>query len=121
MVLQWYYVRCSKLPDKKPSTASPVPGARRHFLLCVTLIGLCMPAVHVSFGIGAHYLGDALGRTVGWAISIALSLVAGNAVGFITGEWRGVTARSKGFLYAGIVILIVATVSLAFASSLGTG
>ena len=80
-----------------------------------------MPAVHVSFGIGAHYLGDALGRTVGWAISIALSLVAGNAVGFMTGEWRGATARSKDFLYAGIAVLIVATVCLAFASSLGTG
>jgi hypothetical protein len=96
-------------------------GVSRDFLLCATLIGLCMPAVHVSFGIGAHYLGDTLGRTVGWAISIALSLVAGNAVGFMTGEWRGATARSKNFLYAGIAVLIVATVCLAFASSLGTG
>ena len=47
--------------------------------------------------------------------------VAGNAVGFMTGEWRGATARSKGFLYAGIAVLIVATACLAFASSLGTG
>ncbi|MDP7742496.1 MAG: L-rhamnose/proton symporter RhaT [Lentisphaeria bacterium] len=96
-------------------------GAGRDLLLCIILIGLCMPAVHVSFGIGAYYLGDTMGRAVGWAISIALSLVAGIAVGFIAGEWRGATARSKGFLYAGIAVLIGATVCLAFASSLGTG
>jgi L-rhamnose-H+ transport protein len=71
----------------------------------------------IPYGMGAYYLGR-LGTSVGWAISIAASLILANALGFVTGEWKGSPLNARRVLYLGIAILIGSMVMLAKGNSL---
>jgi L-rhamnose-H+ transport protein len=97
------------------------PGAGRDFA-----IAAAMGAVHflaqIPYGIGAYYLDRAgkaeLGTTVGWGVNIGMALIVAAAIGFATGEWRGISARATNILRLGIAILLAAIGVLAYANSL---
>jgi L-rhamnose-H+ transport protein len=93
-------------------------GAGRDLLLAILVMGGCHFVAQSVYGVGAYYIGDKLGRTVGWAVSIAASLIVANILGFFTGEWRGIKGSSKTVLFYGLGILIVSMVCLAYANSL---
>jgi len=61
------------------------------------------------YGIGGWKLG-ALGTSVGFSIFQSGSLLIGNGLGFFTGEWKGASTRSKGWLLAGLAVLILGIV-----------
>ncbi|MCC6492762.1 MAG: hypothetical protein IT424_07060 [Pirellulales bacterium] len=99
------------------------PGTGRDLLIACS-----MGAVHVlaqiPYGIGAYYLDRAgkaeLGTTVGWGVNIGMALIVASAIGFATGEWRGVSARAANTLRLGILVLLGAIGLLAYANSLAT-
>jgi L-rhamnose-H+ transport protein len=93
------------------------PGAGRDILLAILVMSTCQFLGQSSYGVGSYYLGEKLGRTVGWAISIGLSLMVANILGFVIGEWKGCSRSSRHTLYAGLAILTIAMVCLAYANS----
>jgi hypothetical protein len=46
------------------------------------------------------------------------SIIAGNALGFLTGEWRGVDTRPKQIMGFGVFLLVIATVVIAYSNRL---
>ena len=90
-----------------------------HDLGLAAWMGILWFLAMIPYGMGAYYLGK-LGTSVGWAISIAASLIVANALGFITGEWRTASSRSRSVLFAGLAVLIVAMVLLAKGNSMAT-
>ena len=83
-------------------------GTARNLVLALLMaIGhfLCI----FFYGIGGWKLG-ALGTSVGFAIFQSGSLLLGNGLGFITGEWRGSDARSRRTLAIGLSVLILGIV-----------
>jgi hypothetical protein len=68
-------------------------------------------------GKGMLLLG-ALGASVGWGIQQAMQMTGGQAVGFISGEWRGVTGKPRRQMYAAIAVLIVAAMIMAYGNTL---
>jgi hypothetical protein len=44
--------------------------------------------------------------------------LGGQALGFLSGEWRGVAGRPRAQIYTAIIILIAAMVIFAFANTL---
>jgi hypothetical protein len=47
-----------------------------------------------------------------------VALIVAASLGFITGEWKGVSKRAVNHLLVGIVVLIIALGVLAYAQSL---
>jgi L-rhamnose-H+ transport protein len=74
----------------------------------------------IPYGMGAYYLGR-LGTSVGWAISIAASLIVANIFGFMTGEWKNAPRDAIRVLFAGLAILIAAMAVLGLGNSMIAG
>ena len=94
------------------------PGSARDFVLAVLVMGGSQLLGQGSYGVGAYYIGENLGRTVGWAVSMALTLIVANILGFVTGEWKGAAGATKKVLYAGLAVLMIAMACLAYANGL---
>ncbi|MGB2822313.1 MAG: L-rhamnose/proton symporter RhaT [Phycisphaerae bacterium] len=71
------------------------------------------------YGIGGWKLGR-LGTSVGFAIFQSGSLIIGNGLGFLTGEWRGSSSQSKGWLYVGLAVLIGGIVVVSIGNAMGS-
>lgn len=69
------------------------------------------------YGQGAALLGN-IGPVIGWPILLGLSLIVSNALGFLTGEWKGAAGPFR-LMMAGITVLIVACCLLGFANRVG--
>jgi L-rhamnose-H+ transport protein len=95
------------------------PGARRDFGLAV-MMGALHFLAQIPYGMGTWYLGT-LGTTIGWVINIASSLIVANLLGFLTGEWRKAPRVAIHTLYAGLAILVIAGIILAYGNSLQQG
>jgi L-rhamnose-H+ transport protein len=88
-------------------------------LLRTCLMGVLHFLGQVPYGIGAFFLG-VLGTSVGWAATLGSQLIVANGLGIAMGEWKGTPRACARFLAAGMGIVIVAIVMLAYASSLST-
>jgi L-rhamnose-H+ transport protein len=91
-------------------------GSWRELLLAV-VIGLNMALGVVLMGKGMVTLG-ALGASVGFGIQQASQMLGGQGVGFISGEWKGVTGTPRRLMYAAIAVLILAALVMAYGNSL---
>ena len=69
------------------------------------------------YGIGGWKLG-ALGTSVGFAIFQSGSLLLGNGLGLVTGEWKGSDARSRRGLLTGLSVLILGIVIVSVGNAL---
>jgi L-rhamnose-H+ transport protein len=68
------------------------------------------------YGAGAARLGH-WGVVVGWPLFISLSIVAGNLWGLWRGEWRDARVSARRLLNAGLLVLIVAVITVALSNS----
>lgn len=85
------------------------------FLIMLMAIGhfLCL----FFYGMGAVKLG-ALGTSVGFAIFQSGSVLTGNALGFMTGEWKDAIAESKRWLMVGLAVLITGIIVVSIGNNL---
>ena len=60
----------------------------------------------------------ALGASVGVGITQGMLIVGGAALGFVSGEWRGITGTPRTQIKSAIAILIVAVLIMAYGNSL---
>ncbi|HEX3354185.1 MAG TPA: L-rhamnose/proton symporter RhaT [Terriglobales bacterium] len=68
------------------------------------------------YGAGAAKLGR-WGVIVGWPLFISLSIVVGNLWGLWKGEWRGAPPAARRLLNQGLLVLIVAVITVALSNS----
>lgn len=94
------------------------PQSGRDFMIASSM-GIVHFLAQIPYGIGAYYLG-ALGTSVGWGANIGMALIVATSIGFMTGEWRGVSRRAVSHILTGICVVIFATGLLAYANSLQT-
>jgi len=69
------------------------------------------------YGIGGWVLG-ALGTSVGFSIFQSGSLLLGNGLGILTGEWKGSSGRSRAWLLAGLSVLILGIVIVSYGNAI---
>jgi len=87
------------------------PGIGKIVLLAAAMAVLHDAAIFF-FGLGWIALGD-LGVSVGYAVFMSFAIIVGNVHGFRTGEWKGASLQSIGWIVAGIVVLIAGVCVLA--------
>jgi L-rhamnose-H+ transport protein len=91
------------------------PGQLREWVLAGAM-GILFAFGNAAYGIGAERLGS-MGPILGWPAFMAMQVVSGNALGLITGEWRGAGAQALRYLALGNVALVIAIFMIAPASS----
>ena len=77
------------------------------YWLGAVLMGIVWFFGIVAYGMGAVDLGT-LGAVIGWPLFMAMNIIAANAWGAATGEWRGSRRLTYGYSWAGIAVLLVA-------------
>jgi len=60
----------------------------------------------------------AFGASIGFGIYFAMQILAGQGLGFISGEWRGVTGKPLSTMYVAIATLILACIIIAYGNNL---
>jgi len=93
-------------------------GSGRNLLLTF-LMAVGHFACIFFYGIGGWKLGR-LGTSVGFAIFQSGSLIIGNGLGFLTGEWKGASSRSKGWLFVGLAVLILGIVVVSIGNAMSS-
>jgi hypothetical protein len=95
------------------------PALRQHRgeALLATLIGAQLIVGFGLQGLGMVAMG-ALGASVGAGIQQALQIVGTQTVGFVSGEWSGVFGRPRQFMFAAIVVLLIAILMMGVANML---
>lgn len=81
------------------------------------LFGLQFIAAVVLLGQGMVQLG-ALGASVGFGIMQSIQILGNQAVGFMSGEWKGVNGNPRALMVLSIVVLVVAILVMAFGNLL---
>ena len=86
-------------------------------------IGLSL-IIGVNFIAGATLMGKgmlligALGASIGFGVQQAMQILGGQAVGFVSGEWKGVHGTPLKQMCVGILILVLAALVMAYGNSL---
>lgn len=82
-----------------------------------TLAGLLMSFLWIAsfylYGAGASQMGN-WGLIIGWPLFISLSIVIGNVLGLLKGEWVGVNIAARKKLNQGMLLIILAMVIISF-------
>jgi L-rhamnose-H+ transport protein len=87
------------------------------YWLRAILMGILWAGGVVIYGVGAYKLGR-YGAFIGFPALLAVSMLTGNTVGWLGGEWHGADARSVRTMFVGIGLLLVAIAFLANANRL---
>ncbi len=82
-----------------------------------SIIGFNLAMAIVLMGSGMLLMG-ALGASVGFGIQQAAQMIGGQGLGFISGEWKGVTGTPRKLMYTAIGILILAAMVMAYGNTL---
>jgi L-rhamnose-H+ transport protein len=93
-----------------------LPSTGRYWALAV-IMGLLWAGGIVVYGRGAAMEG-AYGPIFGFPIMLGVSILTGNLVGAISGEWRGSPARARHIMGLGLSIMLLAIVTLGYGTYL---
>jgi L-rhamnose-H+ transport protein len=89
------------------------------WLYGLTLVmGLLWGGSIFVYGSAAPKLGM-LGPAIGWPLSLSVGLLTANVCGILAGEWRFSRSVERLFMGAGLLVLILAIVTLGWSSTLG--
>lgn len=92
-------------------TVAELKGPAGHWAFGASMGALCF-ASFLVYGQGAAALGE-LGGIVGWPLFMSMALITSNALGALSGEWRGAPRAAWGWSMAGMVLLIAAITVIA--------
>jgi L-rhamnose-H+ transport protein len=81
------------------------------------LMGLLWGGSIFAYGAASPKLGK-LGPAIGWPLSLVVSLVTANCVGFLTGEWKRCSTAARRWMMLGVAILLGAIGILGWSGSL---
>ena len=80
------------------------------------IAGLLWFAALGTYGQGVALMGE-MGTMICWPMMLGLSLIVSNAVAVVAGEWKGTGGPLK-LMLLGVFVIILATVVMAYASTL---
>jgi len=108
------FVYCGYLLGKNHSLGKFASEGSGVGWFCGALMGLFWFGGQSLYGLGISHMGT-LGVVIGWPLLMGMIIVTSNAAGIFTGEWDGVSAATRRFLAAGMVIILLALAVLAVA------
>jgi hypothetical protein len=92
------------------------PGLARYWILAV-LMGVIWAGGILVYGAGVAYLGG-LGAFLGFPIMLVGSILAANALGVMSGEWKFASSKARRMMIVGVSTLFVAVGLLTYSNQL---
>jgi len=86
-------------------------------LLFTLLMALFHDASLFCYGYAAWKLGT-LGTSVGFAIFEVGSIIVASCLGLFTGEWKGASAKSKGWMALGLAVLVLGIIVISIGNAM---
>ena len=86
------------------------PGGGGNVLKAVATSLLLMVGMVLYIVATSLYLTGGAGAVVGWPVFMGATITASTLLGVFSGEWKGVSGRTYGWLYGGVALLILAVV-----------
>jgi L-rhamnose-H+ transport protein len=86
-------------------------------ILWIVFSASCWIGSFYLYGISARKLGE-FGAIVGWPLFISIAIVVGNIAGIWNGEWKDAPARSVKVLRYGMLVFIVAMITIGLSNFL---
>ena len=81
------------------------------YWLQALFMGVAGPMSLVVYGMGVNRMGT-YGAYTAYPMFLGAMILTGNTVGVLRGEWRGVSARTRGVMFGGVLILVLAFIIL---------
>jgi len=107
---------CGFLMKRNHSAGLMDAASARPWILGV-LMGLLWSGSIFLYGAAVPRLGD-IGPSIGWPVSLAVALLASNAMGILLGEWRDAPAEARSRMRSGILVLVLAIILCATSTRL---
>ena len=112
-------VYCGYLLDKNRTWSNfRKPKSAPLYALAI-LMGLMWGCGIFAYGSAAPKLGK-LGPAIGWPLSLVVSLITANCLGFLTGEWKLSSPAARCWMLVGLGILVVTIGVLGWSSRLAS-
>ena len=108
---------CAYLAKRKKTFKKFLLPGTGVYWLAATVMGLLWAGGIVIYGVGTTRLGH-LGAILGYPVMLISSILTGNAVGFLTGEWRGTGPQPRRAMAIDVFLLVIATVVIAYSNRL---
>jgi L-rhamnose-H+ transport protein len=86
-------------------------------IILSAIIGIQFFVAIALLGRGMIFLG-VLGASVGFGIMMSMQILGNQAVGFISGEWKGIYGKPRRQMYLAITVLILAAIIMAYSKSM---
>ena len=87
-----------------------------HWLGAV-FMAITWPGGIILYGMGAAAMGS-YGAYAGFPMMLLSSIVAGNVAGVWRGEWKGTSVQPRRLMFAGIMVLVISFILLAYSNQL---
>ena len=87
------------------------------YWIAAAIMGIVWAGGIIVYGAGAVRLGH-LGAYIGFPMMLIASILTGNVLGFVNGEWKHAGRTALQFMTAGVILLIAAILLLGFANTL---
>jgi len=114
-----YLIYCAHLWRKNGSwRLFALPGTRVNWLLGATMGLLWMGSV-AFYGAASARMAE-MGPILGWPLFMSVIIIASNAVGLATGEWKGSGTKALTTMLVGTLFLILGFTAVAYSSRLGS-
>lgn len=108
---------CAYLFRRNRSFTAFFASGTGKYWLWAFYMGLVWAGGIVVYGMGATRVGK-FGAFWGFPTMLITSVLIGNVLGLLTGEWRGAPSRSKALMVGGVSVLVVAVIVLAYSNQL---
>ena len=108
---------CVYLYKKNGSGSKFLQAGTGGYWAWATVMGVLWAGGVVLYGMGAFQLGD-FGAYIGFPILLISSIVTGNILGLVTGEWKGSGTQPLRIMGGGVILLLLAIAVLGYANSL---
>ncbi|MFC1614564.1 L-rhamnose/proton symporter RhaT [Gemmatimonadota bacterium] len=106
----------SRMLKRRNLAGYHVPEKKRNMVLAVLMAVMWIGSFYL-YGMSAAKLGR-WGVMVGWPLFITLSIVVGNLWGLVRGEWKGAPNSARSLLNRGLIILLIAVITVAVSNAL---
>lgn len=109
---------CAYLLQKNRSWAKYREQGSGNLYMLAILMGLLWGGNIFVYGFASPALGK-LGPAIGWPLTLITGLITANICGFSTGEWKFTQQKEQRWMAVGLIVLLVAIVTLGWSSTLG--
>ncbi|MGB7593763.1 MAG: L-rhamnose/proton symporter RhaT [Terriglobia bacterium] len=108
---------CVYLATRRKTFGNFIQPGTWFYWVGTLLMGLLWAGGIVVYGLGAMRLGR-FGAIFGFPIMLISSIIVGNVLGALTGEWQGTAPRPKLTMASGVLVLVIATGIIAYSNHL---